>query len=356
MADQDVYAVVLAGGSGTRFWPKSRLKRPKQLCRIGSGEKTMLEITLDRLDGFVPPERRMIVTHTEQVGATEALVGRRCAHFVAEPEARNTANALALAALRVKALHKGPGAPVMISLHADHVIENVPAFLKALDDATKVARTGKLTLVGITPKYAETGYGYIERGPALPAPLTGAAVASFREKPDRTTAETFLKRGNFLWNAGMFVWRIDVFLEELTRTLPVAVETLAKVLNGGSTSLAEAYKGLPKISIDNALLEVSRNVAVVEADIGWQDVGSWDALARCFNPDAQGNLGYGDVLMLDTRDTTVDTDGPFVAALGLSGMVVVVSDGAVLVCPRDKAQDVKNVVEWLKTNRAGKLT
>jgi mannose-1-phosphate guanylyltransferase/mannose-6-phosphate isomerase len=351
----DVYAVVLAGGSGTRFWPKSRHLRPKQLCKLGDSDVTMLEATLARLDGFIAPERRIIVTHAEQAEATRRIVGSRCALVLAEPEARNTANALALACLHLGAASPAGVQPVMISLHADHLVEDVPALKRALADAVQIARTGQLALVGIVPSYPETGYGYIERGEPLPTPLAGHRVARFREKPDLATARQFLERGGFFWNAGIFVWRVDVLIEELRQTLAVTVDTLAALtaprtgLAGVSPArLAEAYARLPKISIDHAVLEVSRRVAVVEADIGWQDVGSWDALERAFPTDADGNLAVGDALLIEAKGTTVDTDGPFIAALGVQDLVIVSSGGAILVCPKSRAQDVKTIVEKLK--------
>lgn len=354
-----VYAVVLAGGSGTRFWPKSRHKSPKQLCKIGRADKTMLEITLDRLEGVIPPQRRMIVTHHEQMAATQQLAKKQCDIFIAEPEARNTANALALAALEIKARHKGTRPPIMISLHADHVIQKQQQFLEVLQQAVAVAEHNFLTLLGIVPRYAETGYGYIEAGEGLKLDSTGAVkVQSFREKPDAKTAQEFISTGKFFWNCGIFVWKVDVLLEELKTFLPKPVEDLSKLLNDTSSftqvpfaTLSETYSQLPKIAIDHAVLEVSRRVAMVKADIGWQDVGSWDALAQCFPTDAKGNIVSGDVIQFDCTNTTIDSDGPLIATIGLNDLVVVAAHGAVLVCPRARAQDVKKVVELLKEQK-----
>jgi len=356
----DVYAVILAGGSGTRFWPKSRHLRPKQLCAIGGQAETMIEVTLRRLNGYIPPERRVIVTHTDQIALTRQICGNTVGHYVAEPEAKNTANALALAALEIEALAGGKGQPVMISLHADHMIRDEVAFRNALNAAVQVARGGSLTLLGVVPEYAETGFGYIERGNALAGITEGYQVASFREKPDLETARAYLATKRFYWNAGLFVWRTDVLLRELTKSLAPSLAVLRqaqKDLGGHFTAasktpdamrqLAAAYKQLPKISIDHAVLETSTNVAVVGADIGWADLGSWDALARTFGPDAQGNLLFGDGCLIDSKQTMVDTDGPFVAALGLNEHIVVCSGGAVLVCPKERCQDVKKIVDWL---------
>lgn len=360
-----VYAVILAGGSGTRFWPKSRHLKPKQLCAIGRADKTMLEITLDRLEGLIPVERRIIVTHKDQVTLTKQIVKDKCRIILAEPDARNTANALALAALDVKAHHTGPRPAVMISLHADHVIQKEDAFRATLQQAVNTAEHNLLVLLGIVAKYPETGYGYIEQGQSLKLDQVKEAfkVASFREKPDAKTAQQYLDTGRFFWNCGIFVWKVDKIIEELKKFLPASVEGLQKLLTRPAMTfsdvtpedLASAYQKLPKIAIDNAVLEVSDSVAMVKADIGWQDVGSWDALAQCFPTDAQGNLTYGDILMLDCKNTTVDTDGPMVATIGLNDMVVVAAGGAILVCPRSKAQDVKKVVEYLKEHQRKEL-
>jgi len=351
----DVYAVILAGGSGTRFWPKSRHLKPKQLCKIGGQSESMIEVTLARLEGFIPPERRIIVTHKDQMRLTKDIVGAKAGIFIAEPEAKNTANALAVAALEIERIHHGkPGKPVMISLHADHVIQDLDGFRGLLAQAVAVARTGYLTLLGVLPQYVETGFGYIEQGQALDSARGSFRVKSFREKPDFATAKSYVESGRFFWNAGLFVWDVDVLLTELTKSLAPTVSTLRSLRDatGSFTTSApdqfrDVYQGLPKISIDHAVLEVSERVAVIPADMGWQDVGSWDAIARGFAPDSQGNNLFGDIFTLDTVGTTIDTDGPLVAAIGLTDQVVVVSSGAVLVCPKSRAQDVKKIVEWL---------
>jgi mannose-1-phosphate guanylyltransferase len=358
----DVYTVVLAGGSGTRFWPKSRHLRPKQLCALGKDPRRMIELTLDRLTDFVPPERRLIVTHKDQIPLTREIVGSKCPLLIAEPEAKNTANALALAAIEIAHQHKGPGAPVMISLHADHLIRDEDGFRRTLEKAVKVAREGFLTLLGVVPEYPETGYGYIERGNALSTVPGGYRVASFREKPELAVAEEFVRSKKFYWNAGLFVWRVDVIIEELRKSLPNTVTALESLIKAHGSfascppeKLAEVYRSLPKISIDHAVLEVSQNVAVVETDIGWQDIGSWSALAKAFGADELGNRLDGEGCMIDTTGTTVDSDGPFVATVGVKDLIVVASGGAILVCPKSRDQDVKKVVEWLQERRMTNL-
>jgi mannose-1-phosphate guanylyltransferase len=357
-----VYAVILAGGSGTRFWPRSRHLRPKQLCRIGSGESTMIETTLRRIEGFIPSDRRMIVTHQDQLDLTRQVVGPACPKILAEPEARNTAAALAMAALEL--LQHDPNA-VMVSLHADHVIRNEEQFKQDLLSAIQVAEAGFLTLVGIRPMRPETGYGYIEKGSLLTTPLAGFKVKKFREKPDRATAESYLASGNFLWNSGLFVWKASRIVEEFQQFLPQTVQRLSSLLHETRARsftdvprdrLSETYALLQKIAIDNAILEVSQSVAVVESDCGWFDVGSWDSLADCFGADHDGNYLRGDVLLMDTKNCTVDSDGTFVATLGIRDLVVVAQKDAIMVCPKDRAQDVKLIVDELKKQGRKNLT
>lgn len=380
---ENAYGVVLAGGSGTRFWPKSRLKNPKQLCSLGPSAKAMLAITLDRFDKMIPVEQRIIVTHRAQLSATRKCAQRKCKLIIPEPQARNTAPALAIAALAIEAMadkklkalaRRGSGAissktnnePIMISVHADHVIADLPEFNHVIQNAIRVARNGWLTLLGVVPKYPETGYGYIERGPSLHLePLsensTGYQVAAFKEKPDMATAKSYLESQRFLWNSGLFVFPVKLLLAELDEHLPDDMRALRKCVKArfkvgenpiDTDRLAKVYPKLTKISIDEAILEKSKNIAVVDADFGWQDVGSWDALSKAFPAtDSANNLVSGDAVLIDSNDTTIDTDGPLVAAIGLSNMIVVCHKGAVLVCPKDRAQEVKKVVEQLQQQK-----
>ncbi len=361
-----VYAVVLAGGSGTRFWPKSRHLEPKQLCKIGSSDSTMLEQTLRRLDSLVPPERRLIVTHQDQMAATRKLAADHCEHFLAEPAAKNTAHALVLAALEISRLAAKDGpAPIMISVHADALIKNPEAFERSVQHMVETAQLGRLTLLGITPEYAETGYGYIEKGEALISGSSIFQVASFREKPDQATASAYVKTGRFLWNSGIFTLRVDTLLSEFELWMPESLSVLKLLLesyNAGSFNevptddLNRVYSQLPSVAIDNGILEKSQKVAVVEADIGWKDVGSWDALDQCFPTDSLGNLFYGDVIAIDSQGMTVDSDTKIVACIGVKDLVIVVSKGAVLVCPKNRAQEVKKVVEELKSRGRSEMT
>lgn len=352
-----IYAVILAGGSGTRFWPKSRHLRPKQLCKIGHDKETMIEKTLARLDKWIPPERRLVVTHSDQVRGTEAIIKSRCPLILGEPIAKNTAPALMIAALEIMKIHKGQKAPVMISLHADHLIKNESRFRETISSAVELAEQGQLTLIGIKPEYPETGYGYIEIGEPDAVVKEGYRVASFREKPDFKTASNFVESGKFLWNSGLFVWQVPRIIEELSWALKGPLESMQKIFSQygrfqsiPKSVIADAYGKMPKISIDHAVLETSKRVSVVSADMGWQDVGSWSALELAFSADQNGNLVFGDGCAIDTKKTTIDSDGPFIATLGVSDLIVVASMGAVLVCPKTRAQDVKEIVQWLERN------
>jgi mannose-1-phosphate guanylyltransferase len=351
-----VYGVILAGGSGTRFWPKSRVKTPKQLCSLDGTGKTLIEYTLDRFENLIPPERRIIVTHKAQVEATKKIVGNKCHNIIAEPDARNTANALALAALEIETLHKSDNA-VFISLHADHVIKDVPQLHQSFAAGVSAATMGNLVLLGVKPRYPETGFGYIEAGSELQPSVF--KVSSFREKPNLETAEAYIKTGRFLWNTGIFIFPVKHYLSELQHRLPESVRLLKDLVSSISPKsfqsitqekLSNAYSKLPKISVDHAVLEVSQSVCVVEAHIDWQDIGSWDALGECFGTNKDGNYMDGDILPIETTNCTLSTDGPLISALGVSGLVVAVSKGAVLICPKNRAQDVKLVVEQLAKN------
>ncbi len=363
--EESTYAVVLSGGSGTRFWPKSRHKTPKQLCRLGRSDVTMLELTLQRLDGFIPASRRIVITHQEQFDKTKALLKDQ-AFVIAEPDARNTASALGLAAKVILELERSNHAlanrtPIMCSFHADHFIPSTEALLKSVKDAIKSAKSGQLTLIGITPRYPETGYGYIKRT-SRASTQNASPVEAFVEKPSYERAKEYISSGNFLWNSGLFVFPVKEFLSEIEVHMPDlsiglrAFEgSLPQLLNMKTaseldqmTSFVSAYKKLAKVSIDHGILEKSHRVFVVDGSFEWQDVGSWDALAEAFGSDEQGNYLSGPVLPIEVQNSTIESDGPLIAALGVKDLVIVHADGAILVCPKNRAQDVKLIVDRLR--------
>lgn len=351
-----LFAVVLAGGSGTRFWPRSRQNKPKQLCKITDAKQTMLEQTLRRLDGFIPVENRMIVTHAFQEAETRHITSHLCKNILSEPLARNTSAALALAVLQLRLLGYGEDT-VMCSLHSDHLVKDVKAFQKTLQAAAQIAREGYLCLVGIVPRSPETGFGYIKKGSALAK--TAFKVETFKEKPDLKTAKSYLQTGDYVWNSGMFVWTLRLISEEFKKYLPELWSPLFKkfeelrekkktFLDLSSEELLTLYKQVPEIAIDNGILEKSEKCAVIAGEFEWNDVGTWTALTEVFPTDAEGNLIQGQVIPCQTNGSILMSDGLTLATYGVQDLIVVVENGCVLVCPKDKAQGIKEIVAKLK--------
>ncbi len=345
------HAVVMAGGSGTRFWPRSRLRVPKQLLAI-TGRRSLLADTLRRVRPLVPARRTYVVT-----GASHAAAVRREAHglprgnVLVEPEGRNTAAAIALAALRLAA--SSPNG-VMLVLPADHAVGDAVAFRDTLARAMAVAEaTDRLVTIGVPPTYPETGYGYIQVGAALDARVGGAhAVARFLEKPDRERATTLIAGGDVLWNAGIFAWRVERILTELRRLVPDVLEPLeAACRRGTAQALARAYRRVPAISIDTGVLERADDVAVVPATFPWSDVGSWAAVADLWRNGDATNAVRGTAVMVDSDGCVVDAGSRLVALVGVKDFVVVDTPDALLVCPKGRAQDVRLVVDELRRRR-----
>lgn len=343
------YAVVLAGGSGTRFWPKSRKDQPKQLLDI-IGTSPLIAQTLERLEGLFTRERVLVVTQARQLEGVRKHIDLPDENLIGEPYSRNTAAAIGLAALELKR-REGEEA-VFAVLPSDHYIDDLDAFLKTLLLAKEVARMGFLVTIGIRPRYPETGYGYIELGdPLLDLGFQGIYhVKRFVEKPDLSTAARYVEQGNFLWNSGTFVWQVKTLLEAIARHLPELHKGLQQIeeANHDPETLKSIYKDLPDISIDYGVMEKADNCAVVLGDYGWSDVGSWSALAELLEKDERGNVQRGEVVSVDCSNSVLYSDDGLIGALGLRDMVVVYSGGAVLVCPVERAQDVRKLVEKLK--------
>jgi mannose-1-phosphate guanylyltransferase len=353
-----LHAIIMAGGSGTRFWPRSRRDRPKQLLRL-AGESTMLQQTAARIAELVPPERTFIITGADQAAATRAqLPGLPARNVVAEPAPRDTAPCVALAAGIVAS--KDPEG-TMIVMPADHVIEPVDAFQTSVRAAVEVVEADPTALVtfGITPNRPETGYGYIERGPLLEDRLGVPVyrVLQFREKPDRPTAELYLAAGNFLWNSGIFVWRAGTILDAIDEHCPALGSAFAPILRALGTpdepeALAKHFPQLERAPIDKAVMEHAANVRVLEVPYDWNDVGDWRALATLLPSDEAGNAVQGTVVARDTRGSIiVSDDGGLIATLGVDDLVVVHSGKATLVARKDRLDDLKALVESLA--RAG---
>ncbi|SFS00688.1 mannose-1-phosphate guanylyltransferase/mannose-6-phosphate isomerase [Sphingomonas jatrophae] len=340
--------VILSGGSGTRLWPLSRTARPKQLLSLTAAE-TMLQLTAQRtadVQAFDPPIVVASAAHADEIEAQLAAVGTPAAALILEPVARNTAPAIALAALAL------PGDAQMLVMPSDHVIADVAAFRDAVAVARSLVDRGWLATFGITPDAPETGYGYICTGEAL---MPGVhKVERFVEKPDRATAEHYLSTGAYNWNGGIFLFRADAFLAALDAHAPgitAAARAAHEAARREGTRLypdADAFAASPSDSIDYAVMEKADKVAVVPVEMGWSDVGSWDALHALAARDDRDNAAHGEVLAIDTRNCLIRSDGPLVAAVGVQDLIVIATGDAVLILPRGSSQEVKRAVEALK--------
>jgi len=351
-----MYGVILAGGSGTRFWPVSREQNPKQLQKI-VGPGTMVQNTVQRLLPLIPIEKLYLATNHQQ--AIETLHQLGCYgffsdHLIAEPSSRNTALAIGLMAKLL--IDKDPDA-VMGVFPADHVVTNSEAFIKALQKAETLAQKGYLVTLGISPTRAETGFGYIQQG----TETEGCAyqVERFVEKPDTPTAKQYLEQSNYFWNCGVFIWKASTILEELQQyaeNIYSQLETLAGCLENskgkpGYLELNEKGRDLfssqPSLSIDYAVMENSSRVVLIPAEFGWNDVGAWSALDDVSEKDSDGNVISGNVLAQDCKDSIIQGQNRLIAVLGLKDTVVVDSPDALLVCAKERSQDIKKLVEAL---------
>ncbi len=357
-----LHPVILSGGSGSRLWPLSRTAFPKQLLALTS-ELSLLQETLLRLPGLpdlAPPV--MVCNHEHRFLVAEQMREIEIAPQVLmlEPVGRNTAPAIAVAALYLAELD--PDALLLV-LSSDHVIADVPAFQQCVKQAAKVAEQGHLATFGIVPSQPETGYGYIERGDALPSASdedSGAyTVAKFVEKPNLATAQSYLASGNYYWNSGMFVFPVQMLLRELEQFAPEILAACRASLTNAYQDLdfyrleEKAFGACPALSIDYAVMERTAHAAVVPADIGWSDVGSWSALWDHQAKDANGNVARGETFLHDTRNCYINADRRFVAAVGVEDLIIIETTDAVLVARKDKSQDVKKVVEWLQKEKRG---
>lgn len=344
----------MAGGKGERFWPESRLRRPKQLLPI-AGDKPMLVQTIDRLPGLVPIENVMVLTNREQIDAVRALCpDLPSENIVAEPEGRDTAAAVALAALMVK--QRSPDASLAM-LPADHVIQDHGRFRSVLEAAFKAAEDYPvLVTVGIVPTEPATGYGYIQRGEPLDEidgrPL--CRVLRFVEKPDPVTAQEYLDSGDYFWNGGMFVWRVSSVETAFAEHAPelradfVAMENALAAGTPLEETLAAHFSKVVKISVDYAIMEKADNVVTIPADFDWDDVGAWPAAARHMRSIGEGNVSRGRAVVENGSGNIIVSDQEHLVALvGCDDLVVVHTDDATLVCPRSKAQQIKELVKRL---------
>jgi mannose-1-phosphate guanylyltransferase/mannose-6-phosphate isomerase len=361
MMTPPVYPVIMAGGSGTRFWPLSRQLFPKQLLKI-IGDETLIQQTMRRVVKGAPPERVMISTNPAQAESIKVQLSEwkdaLRDNFVLEPEGRNTAPAIALVALQL--LRRDPDA-VMLVVPADHIVKGQKEFDAAVALAAELALQGLLVTFGIKPIRAETGYGYVKPDGKTVlgkrAKLKGYRVGRFIEKPNAVKAAQYLKAGDYYWNSGMFVWRAGTILEEIRRHQPAlarGIEYIGRLIDehAGRTVIDEEYRRLPSISIDTGVMEKSEKAAMVPVAFKWSDVGSWGSLDEVAVKDEAGNVVVGRVVDLDSQRSVVYGDRRVVATIGLRDMVVVDTPDATLVCPKSRAQDVKRIVDILKQQGA----
>lgn len=343
------YGVVMAGGSGTRFWPASRAHLPKQFLRV-TGRQTMLEETLGRISSVVPADQRWVVVGRQHESVTRRLVEGKGTHVLVEPFGRNTAACIGLAAIELR--RRDPEA-VMIVLPADHYIADVAGFCRLLERAVEVARGGSIVTLGVVPTRPETGYGYLETSTAQAGEVEGAPyvrLERFVEKPNQETALSYLLAGNFLWNSGIFVFTAEAILAEMALHLPELAAGLARIEAEGEAVLEEVYAELPSISIDHGIMEkTSRPCHVFRLEVGWSDVGSWEALyeLRSGEGDADANLliGEGRLLVEEASGNLVQArEGRTVALLGVEGLAIVETEDVLLVADLRRSQEVKRFV------------
>ncbi|MCZ7543701.1 MAG: sugar phosphate nucleotidyltransferase [Anaerolineae bacterium] len=348
-----LYALIMAGGGGTRLWPLSRIDHPKQFVGL-FGRRSLFQLAYDRIASLIPPARVFVVTGARYANLVHAeLPDLPRENIIVEPEGRNTAPAVGLGALHIRRCD--PEATMAV-LTADHVIHKAAVFRDVLAAGAQVAAGGALVTLGVRPNAPNTGFGYIEQGESLGAvgDFEAYRVVRFTEKPDLETAERYVASGRYHWNSGMFVWRVERIMAEFARQQPALYAALRDIDAGlgapdPRAALERVWRDIDPISIDYAIMEGARQVAVLPVDIGWRDVGSWDAVyaETAATPGENVMNGDGELLAVDTEGCLVHSDR-LVAAVGLQNLVIVDTGDALLICPRERAQDVRQVVAQLR--------
>ena len=357
MSNNNLYALILAGGVGTRLWPRSRKQMPKQMQDL-TGERTMLQETVHRIRDLIPPENIWVMTNAEYVDLVcTQLPELPFENVVGEPAPRGTAPAIGLGAEYVA---KRNPQGIMFALHADHYIPDEAGFRRAMQAAAGVAKQGWLVNLGVTPQRPETGYGYVELGESLGTFVEQPAyrVLRFREKPNAETARQYVESGRFLWNSGIFCWRTDMIQAAFETHLPEIKQVLGRI--GASLGTPDASQTLlsqwaqlkGETTIDRGIMERATRVATVPMDVGWNDVGAWDSLAALMPKDDSNNsvTGKGDTIVVDSQNIFVHSQDKFVAVVGVKDLIIVDTGDALLVMSPDRAQQVKQIVKFLRKN------
>lgn len=348
-----IFIVIMAGGVGTRFWPKSRRKTPKQLLNI-VGNETMLQSVVARLEGLVSTDNLYVVsTLNQKDGILKQLPFLKFQNLIIEPKGKNTAPCIGLSAILLE--QKDPEA-VMVILPSDHIIQDYKKFRKVLRGAINIAeKTDYLIALGIKPTYPATSYSYIQYNGSISQLFSIPAynVKTFAEKPDIDTAKLFIKSGDFLWNSGIFIWKISAILKAIKETLPELYYDLMEIKAAlGSSKENEAirkvYCQIKAISIDHGVMEQAKNVIVLRGDFGWKDIGSWDEVYEISEKNREGNALRGNHVLKDVTGCLIDSPNKMVAAIGVHDLIIVDTGDALLVCPRDQTQKIKDIVEIMK--------
>lgn len=345
----NIYGVIMAGGGGTRFWPASRQKTPKQLLNL-TGNDLMINETINRVSKVVDQNKIFIVTNSAQADkmfeVTPNFIGK--SHILSEPSARNTAACIGYAAIEIL---KKYGDGVMCIFPADHYIKDENSFAKIFNEAINTAMTSeKLVTIGIMPSFPSTGYGYIKYHKS---DIMVKHVIEFVEKPDLDTAKRYIESGEYAWNSGMFIWKASTILDNFKRYLPEIYICLDQIAESIGTENEKAvieriYPVIPSVSIDYGIMEKSSDVVVLTGEFGWNDVGSWDTMDALYNADQDGNIICGDQINIETKNCISVSKGRLIATIGVEDLIIVETEDALLVCSRNKAQNVKEVVDLLK--------
>ena len=347
-------ALIMAGGRGERFWPKSRKNLPKQFLSLTSDGKTMIQLTVERISPVVSLENIYISTNTSYKKLVmEQLPGIPEENILCEPVGRNTAPCIGLAAVHIR---KKLGDAIMMVLPSDHLIKNNVMFLDVLRDAATAAEENtNLVTIGITPSYPETGYGYIQFDSQNLKECTSRAykVVNFKEKPDLSTAKEYVASGDYLWNSGMFIWKVSSILSNMENLMPAMYDGLIKIENSIGTTdqeqvLESEFINFKSESIDYGIMEHAKDIYIIPGAFGWDDVGSWLALERINSTNEFGNVVNGNVISIDTKNSIIHGNEKLIATVGLKDIIIIDTEDALLICDKDSTQDIKKVIENLK--------